>query len=84
MRRCSATARHGGPPRVVGADGSVHALGRIALHAVWVKLEDGFSAQAPEPDDLVALWTALGGEPSDFAAAAEPLPAPPEPTTMRR
>jgi 23S rRNA pseudouridine955/2504/2580 synthase/23S rRNA pseudouridine1911/1915/1917 synthase len=75
---------HGGPARVVGADGSVVALGRIALHAAWVKLEDGFSAHAREPEDLVALWSALGGDPLDFASAAEPLPATAEPTTMGR
>lgn len=67
---------HGGPPRVVAANGSVHALRRIALHAVWVGLDDGFRVHAPFPPDLVELWRTVGGDP-------QALPEGPEPTTMR-
>jgi 23S rRNA pseudouridine1911/1915/1917 synthase len=69
-------ASYGGPRKIVRTDGSVEALGRVALHAAWVRLplEGGVRVEAPIPPELVALWEALGGRAEDFEVAlADPL-----------
>ena len=67
---------YGGPTRLVAASGAVTQVERIALHAAWVEvpLEPSvlLRAEAPVPADFHAIWTALGGDLSAFAAA---LPA---------
>jgi 23S rRNA-/tRNA-specific pseudouridylate synthase len=71
---------YGGPRTVVHADGSVEALGRVALHAAWVRLplDGGVRVEAPIPPELESLWKSLGGEASDFdLALADPLFAAP-------
>ncbi len=68
---------YGGPRTIVRPDGSVDALGRVALHAAWVRLplESGVRVEAPIPTELETLWVSLGGQPSDFELAlADPLP----------
>jgi 23S rRNA pseudouridine955/2504/2580 synthase/23S rRNA pseudouridine1911/1915/1917 synthase len=61
---------YGGQRRVVNTDGSVHALSRIALHAlrVEVPLPDGniWNLVAPPPTELMQLWQALGGNAADL------------------
>lgn len=57
--------KYGGPPRMTGPDGSVHAFSQILLHAAWV--EWGAAGQrrrvTSEPvAALVEAWLALGGE----------------------
>jgi 23S rRNA pseudouridine1911/1915/1917 synthase len=67
---------YGGPRTMVRADGSVEALGRVALHAAWLRLplEGGVRVEAPVPAELERLWTSLGGQASDFdLALADPL-----------
>ena len=70
-------AAYGGPTRIVGASGSVAAVDRIALHAAWVEVSldhgDTLYAEAPPPDELVALWTRCGGDAAAFAAALMPV-----------
>jgi 23S rRNA pseudouridine1911/1915/1917 synthase len=72
-------ASHGGPRRVVLADGRVVALSRVALHAAQVVVTSGARVEwivtAPEPADLVALWVDLGGAPSSFADGLTPAGA---------
>jgi 23S rRNA-/tRNA-specific pseudouridylate synthase len=68
---------YGGPRNLVQSDGSVEALGRVALHAAWIHLplEGGLRVEAPVPEGLVTLWESLGGQASDFERALEdPLP----------
>jgi 23S rRNA-/tRNA-specific pseudouridylate synthase len=64
---------YGGPTRVVAANGAVAEMKRIALHAAWVEIssETGppFRVDAPVPSDFEAIWVAVGGTPSVFAAA---------------
>jgi 23S rRNA-/tRNA-specific pseudouridylate synthase len=70
-------AAYGGPRKIVRTDGSVEALGRVALHAAWVQLplEGGLRVEAPIPEELVSLWLALGGQAGDFELGlADPLP----------
>jgi len=67
-------ATYGGPRRLLGNDGSVHGLPRIALHAALVELViDGqlLHVEAPFPADLLALWQTLGGEEAAWQRAAE-------------
>jgi 23S rRNA-/tRNA-specific pseudouridylate synthase len=57
--------KYAGPPRMTGADGSVHAFSQILLHAAWV--EWGAAGQerrvTSEPvAALVEAWAALGGD----------------------
>jgi len=65
---------YGGAQRLVLANGSVRALGRVCLHAAWVELElgrDRLRVEAPPPDDLVALWSDCGGAPEAWSRALE-------------
>jgi 23S rRNA-/tRNA-specific pseudouridylate synthase len=69
---------YGGPPRVVQTDGRVVALRRPMLHCALLDLPDlcgrpgeRLLLRAPVPDDLGAVWSALGGE----AASLVPDPA---------
>lgn len=66
---------YGGPPRLVFASGAVTRLSRIALHAAWVEVPDakgeGFCAFAPVPDDLRAIWKAVGGSDEGIERALE-------------
>lgn len=56
---------YGGPVRLTEASGRVSAIERIALHARFVELP-GLSAEAPIPQSLRALWSALGGSDLDW------------------
>jgi 23S rRNA-/tRNA-specific pseudouridylate synthase len=67
--------RYGGPSRVVAVDGSVHALGRIALHATRVEI-GSWAIEAPLPDELVDLWRRLGGGGMGSAQNAPLTPKP--------
>jgi RluA family pseudouridine synthase len=66
---------YGGQRRVVSADGSVHELSRIALHAlkVTLPLPDGnsWNIVAPPPAELLQLWQALGGNAADLDALSD-------------
>ncbi len=65
---------YGGAQRVVLANGSVRALGRVFLHAAWVELElgpDRLRVEAPPPDELVALWSDCRGAPEAWSHALE-------------
>jgi 23S rRNA-/tRNA-specific pseudouridylate synthase len=68
---------YGGPVKTVSKNGSVVAIGRIALHAAWVEVrgegEPSVRAEAEIPEDLGAIWSACGGEPSDWGRSLEPL-----------
>jgi 23S rRNA pseudouridine1911/1915/1917 synthase len=61
---------HGAGGRVVLPTGEVVEPGRIALHALRVRI-DGWEVIAPVPERLLELWGALGGDPGDFAPALE-------------
>lgn len=52
---------YGGPSRVTLPSGRVLALDRVLLHCARVAVA-GLDASAPVPDDLRALWLALGGD----------------------
>lgn len=70
-------ALYGGPRSLVRAGGSVEPIGRVALHAAWVRLplEGGLRVEAEIPAELSGLWQALDGTTSDFALAlADELP----------
>jgi 23S rRNA-/tRNA-specific pseudouridylate synthase len=62
---------YGGMTRLVSPSGAVRALDRIALHAAWIDiaLERPFAAEAPVPDELVSLWSALGGDEAAWQVA---------------
>ena len=64
---------YGGPTRIVAANGAVAEMQRIALHAAWVEItsetDPPFRIDAPVPSDFEAIWGAVGGTPSVFAAA---------------
>jgi len=62
---------YGGTTRIVSLSGAVRAIDRIALHAAWIDIALGrrFFAEAPVPDELVSLWSALGGEEAAWQAA---------------
>jgi 23S rRNA pseudouridine955/2504/2580 synthase/23S rRNA pseudouridine1911/1915/1917 synthase len=68
-------ADYGGLTRITRPDGSILAPGRIALHAARVILPgrggggSALQAEAPIPDALASLWSALGGAASDWAEA---------------
>jgi 23S rRNA-/tRNA-specific pseudouridylate synthase len=68
---------YGGPGRLVSEAGAVTAVSRIALHAAWVEVpaegSPAFRADAPLPDDFVAIWISCGGDPSALAMALDPL-----------
>jgi 23S rRNA-/tRNA-specific pseudouridylate synthase len=70
-------AAYGGALRLTAENGAVTSVGRIALHAAWVAVpgegEEILRIEADAPDDLVAIWTACGGAPDDFALAWQPL-----------
>jgi 23S rRNA-/tRNA-specific pseudouridylate synthase len=65
---------YGGPRRLLAADGSVHSVPRVALHAAAVELVHAgqpLRVEAPFPADLVALWESLGGSAAVWQQAAE-------------
>jgi tRNA pseudouridine32 synthase/23S rRNA pseudouridine746 synthase len=65
---------YGGPRRLLGADGSVHSVPRVALHAAAVELVHAgqpLRVEAPFPADLLALWESLGGAAAVWQQAAE-------------
>jgi 23S rRNA-/tRNA-specific pseudouridylate synthase len=65
---------YGGPQRLVLANGSVRALGRVFLHAAWVELALGrerLRVEAPLPDELVTLWSDCGGAAEAWQRALE-------------
>jgi 23S rRNA-/tRNA-specific pseudouridylate synthase len=59
---------YGGVVRVTAAGGRVVALARIALHCARV-VAAGTAADAPIPDELARVWTALGGGPEAWEKA---------------
>lgn len=67
---------HGGARTLVDAKGSVHALHRIALHAVAVELpgENGkrIRAVSPIPHELRAIWKILDGDEAAWETVAAP------------
>ncbi len=71
-------ASYGGSRRLVTDRGSVVALDRIALHAAWVEVPisrtEWLRFEAPPADDLVAIWTTLGGAPSAWTTAWDAIP----------
>jgi 23S rRNA-/tRNA-specific pseudouridylate synthase len=72
---------YGGPTRVIAANGAVAEMPRIALHAAWVEItwesDAPLRVEAPLPPDFEAIWGAVGGGPSAFAAALAPIYVPP-------
>jgi 23S rRNA-/tRNA-specific pseudouridylate synthase len=65
---------HGGALRLLLRNGSVRALERVYLHAAWVEFELGrerLHVEAPAPDDMLALWSELGGAPDAWPRALE-------------
>jgi 23S rRNA-/tRNA-specific pseudouridylate synthase len=66
-------ASYGGPTRLVGANGTVTPVDRVALHAAWVEIAifrgDPLRVEAPPPTDFLDIWTGCGGDPSAFAGA---------------
>jgi NAD(P)-dependent dehydrogenase (short-subunit alcohol dehydrogenase family) len=56
---------YGGPSSIVGADGRVLPLDRVALHCVRIELPV-LEATAPVPEALRQAWRALGGEDGDW------------------
>jgi len=62
---------YGGKTRLVSGSGAVRAIDRIALHAAWIEiaLDRQFVAEAPVPDELVSLWSALRGDEAAWQAA---------------
>ncbi len=71
---------YGGALAIALADGRVIEVPRIALHAAWVELPDlkgsTWRVQAPDPRDLVELWSDLGGRTGAWDAIADELAAP--------
>lgn len=65
---------YGGPSRLVSATGAVKRLSRIALHAAWVEVPDAqgrsFRVEAEIPDELLAIWEAVGGSASSWLEAS--------------
>jgi len=69
---------YGGPSRIVSPRGSVTNLLRIALHAAWVQIDGDkggvdLRVDAEVPADLADIWTRLGGAPSAWLSALEPI-----------
>ena len=63
---------YGGATRIVLEDGRILAPTRIALHAARVAVpgHDGeLELRAPVPDELVAIWSSLGGAPDAWIEA---------------
>lgn len=56
---------YGGPTRLVSATGAVKKLTRISLHCAWVEVPEASGElwwiEAPIPEELLAIWRALGG-----------------------
>jgi 23S rRNA-/tRNA-specific pseudouridylate synthase len=63
---------YGGPTRLTLPSGKVFPLARIALHCARVAVLD-LDLAAPIPDDLTAIWSALGGEAEAWNRAASCL-----------
>ena len=59
---------YGGPARIALASGRVLPIARILLHCANVALP-GLHIAAPIPDDLAAIWLALGGDPAAWDTA---------------
>lgn len=64
---------YGGPLRVTDAAGRVREIGRIALHAAWVRMpvEGGpeLCVASPLAEGLCALWIELGGRAEELELA---------------
>lgn len=56
---------YGGPSSVVSDDGRVLSVRRVALHCARIELPS-LEASSPVPQELVELWSALGGAQSDW------------------
>lgn len=53
---------YGGARRCVTADGAVHPVGRVMLHAAWRTIPGReWRVESPPPPEMAALWAALGG-----------------------
>lgn len=56
---------YGGPARLVSATGAVTKLSRIALHCAWVEVPDArgdtWRIEAEVPEEMLAMWRAVGG-----------------------
>lgn len=66
--------RYGGDKRVVLANGRVITARRTMLHCAWLRLPRIGAAgelelRAGAPDDMCALWTALGGSPDALVSS---------------
>jgi 23S rRNA-/tRNA-specific pseudouridylate synthase len=68
---------YGGPARVASASGAVTGLGRIYLHAAWLKLPGLELVRSPVPPEFAALWGALGGDLAALEEASSALAADP-------
>jgi len=68
---------HGGPDRLVRADGGVVETPRVALHALRLVLpratREALVVTAPIPHDLVALWRELDGDDGAWRRAGATL-----------
>ena len=64
---------HGGCRRLVGTDGAVLGLTRVALHAAWYETTEATAArwEASIPQKLVQWWNRLGGREQAWSAAVE-------------
>lgn len=68
---------YGGPGRLILPSGAVRRLTRVALHALRVEVPGAdlrgplIRIEAPVPEELRALWTALGGEEQAWQKAAQ-------------
>jgi 23S rRNA pseudouridine1911/1915/1917 synthase len=67
--------KHGGPRRVVLADGRMLTFARVALHAARIQAdvedEAPWTVTAALPDDMTELWASLGGDGKAVARALE-------------
>jgi 23S rRNA pseudouridine1911/1915/1917 synthase len=65
---------YGGAVRLVSGTGAVIEVSRIALHCARVKIPKVGVIEAPVPDDLRAVWRALGGK-DDWVIVPTPCPS---------
>jgi 23S rRNA pseudouridine1911/1915/1917 synthase len=61
--------RYGGPAAVCTSTGTVHEVGRIALHSFRIEIEGVLRVEAPLPDSLRELWGLVGGQDSAWTGA---------------